>query len=274
MAWRVAKSLETLRNQVNAAYPNRSKASDGILGDTRHQAVASDHNPNSAGVVTAMDITHHAGYFDAHALADTLIKNRHPNLKYVISNSRIAGAWTNWQWQKYSGPNPHSKHIHVSVGVGTDGKSVQPYDDTKLWTIKPTSTPTTQPKEEVMNKGDVTNMYRILLGREPDAGGLATYIGMPWSKVFYSIKDSAEAKTRASQIANAEAAEDKLIKDLQTALTNEKNKPPKEVIKTVEKVVEKVVEKRVEVPVEVNKPHTWDSVVSFIKEQFNKLRRK
>lgn len=31
MSWRLAKSLEVLRSQVNAAYPKRSKASDGTI---------------------------------------------------------------------------------------------------------------------------------------------------------------------------------------------------------------------------------------------------
>ncbi len=57
MNWRLAKSLETLRSQVNAVHPNRSKESDGSIGNAEHSARESDHNPNSAGVVCAIDIT-------------------------------------------------------------------------------------------------------------------------------------------------------------------------------------------------------------------------
>ena len=35
MAWRLAKSLEKLRSQVNAKHPKRSKASDGAIGDEK-----------------------------------------------------------------------------------------------------------------------------------------------------------------------------------------------------------------------------------------------
>ena len=60
--WRVAQSLETLRFQLNAMAPGRSKASDGGIGDTDHQNRNSDHNPwvldGSRGVVTARDFTH------------------------------------------------------------------------------------------------------------------------------------------------------------------------------------------------------------------------
>jgi hypothetical protein len=136
MAWRAAKSLSTLYDQVNKQWPKRSRASDGLIGDAAHAAVPSDHNPNADGVVTALDITNDpANGLNAHALADLLIRDRHPDLKYVISNRRIAGAWTDWQWWKYNGDNPHDKHIHVSVGVGDDGKSRQPYDDTVAWKI-------------------------------------------------------------------------------------------------------------------------------------------
>lgn len=142
---RLANSLVRLRDQVNAAYPSRSKASDGWIGDAAHASSASDHNPNSQGVVNALDLTNDpANGFDAHALADRLRQNRHPNLRYIISNGRIASAGTNWAWGKYSGSNPHSKHIHVSVGQPTtttgDGKSTSNNDDASDWNIKGATT--------------------------------------------------------------------------------------------------------------------------------------
>lgn len=133
---RLAYSLDKLRSQVNAAYPNRNKASDGWIADTAHSLRASDHNPNAAGVVCGLDLTHDPATFDAHATADRLRVHRHPDLKYIISNQRIAGAWSGWAWQPYSGVNPHTKHIHISVGVGSDGQSRQPYDDTDNWSIQ------------------------------------------------------------------------------------------------------------------------------------------
>lgn len=155
--WRLAKSLETLRNQVNEAYPNRSKASDGTIGDAAHAATASDHNPNSQRVVCALDLTHDSNNgFDVHTLADRLRINRHPNLKYIISNSRICGAWTNWEWQRYTGINPHTSHAHFSVGVGPDGQSQPPYDDTTKWNIGGS-----------MTKDQIIWNYRLIGGREP-----------------------------------------------------------------------------------------------------------
>ena len=61
----MAKSLEVLLKQVNAQAPGRSKVSDGGIGDEEHSSRASDHNPNAAGVVQALDLTHDpAGGFD------------------------------------------------------------------------------------------------------------------------------------------------------------------------------------------------------------------
>lgn len=45
MSWRNAKSLVVLRAQINAAFPSRSKASDGTIGDSRHCPGSSDHCP-------------------------------------------------------------------------------------------------------------------------------------------------------------------------------------------------------------------------------------
>lgn len=149
MAWRLAHSLDTLRTQVNQAYPNRNKASDGTISDAAHAATATDHSPNPQGVVCALDITHSPQTgFDAHALADRLRVNRHPNLKYIISNRRIAGDWTGWNWRSYSGSNPHDKHIHISVGRGPDGKSTQPYDDRVQWNIKGGDMPITPGQQD------------------------------------------------------------------------------------------------------------------------------
>ena len=135
MGWRLAYSLETLRKQLNEAYPGRDKTSDGTIGDTSHSHTASDHNLNAQGVVCAMDIDNDlSDNFSAHDLAEIMRVNRHPDLKYIISKDRICSARDNWVWRKYTGYR-HDKHIHVSVGVGRDGQSKQPYDDKDLWVV-------------------------------------------------------------------------------------------------------------------------------------------
>lgn len=115
-SWRLAKSLDKLRSQVNDAWPDRSKASDGTIGDPAHASRPSDHNPNRDGVVTALDITNDPiNGPDAGELADTLKASRDPRIKYIISNRRIWNPSISKDWRPYTGSNPHSRHVHISV---------------------------------------------------------------------------------------------------------------------------------------------------------------
>jgi hypothetical protein len=120
MAWRVAKSLETLRMQVNARWPGRSKKTDGAKGDDAHAARKSDHNPNDQEVVTALDITHDPLHGpDARKLAESLVASRDARIKYIISNGEICSGMGQdhpaWVWRRYTGSNAHRTHMHISV---------------------------------------------------------------------------------------------------------------------------------------------------------------
>ncbi|QYG01311.1 MULTISPECIES: hypothetical protein [Massilia] len=140
--WRVAESLSTLRAQIDAAYPGRSKKSDGTIGDARHQDTGSDHNPHivdgTVGVVTAFDITHDPAHgCDAGQIAARLHAARDPRIKYIIWNRRIAnslpiGGAPAWAWRAYTGRNPHDKHCHVSVKAASNF-----YDDASSWPLPP-----------------------------------------------------------------------------------------------------------------------------------------
>jgi len=117
--WRLAHGLEKLRSQVNVKWPDRSKESDGSIGNAEHSARESDHNPDLDGVVKAIDITHDPLHgFDSYAFADMLLKNRDTRIKYVISNRRIGSGDIGpvpWIWRPYSGKNPHDHHCHISI---------------------------------------------------------------------------------------------------------------------------------------------------------------
>lgn len=113
MAWRLAKSLIKLREQINAASPNRNKASDGSIADAAHASRVSDHNPNSQGVVTAIDVTHDLkNNVSGTSLTVALIRDF--RIKYVIFNGAIWKARTG-KWEKYTGANQHKQHVHISV---------------------------------------------------------------------------------------------------------------------------------------------------------------
>lgn len=136
-SWRVAASLEILRAEINNLAPTRSTKSDGAIGDKAHRASASDHNPNDESVVCARDFTHDPGArADMHRISRRIVAVLPPALKYVIWNKQIwSRARASEGWRPYSGSNPHTKHMHVSVGRGPDGDSTGPYDDTSPWGV-------------------------------------------------------------------------------------------------------------------------------------------
>jgi hypothetical protein len=135
-SWRAAKSLLTLRAQVDARWPGRRTDRDGTIGDAAHQARDSDHNPwvrdGLIGVVTAIDITHDpASGCDAEALVSALVISRDRRIKYIIWNRRIISATVSpWIWRAYTGRNPHTKHFHLSVSA-----SKPLYDAQEPWAL-------------------------------------------------------------------------------------------------------------------------------------------
>ena len=148
MAHRIAKSLDTLRSQVNARWPKRNKDSDGWIGDAAHfkKGRATDHNPHvkdgSTGVVTALDITHDPkSGCDAGVIAEVLIASRDPRIKYIIWNRQIIAGDAGpspWKPRKYSGKNPHTMHVHTSVKA-----SKAKYDDAGDWAMPGAAAPKT-----------------------------------------------------------------------------------------------------------------------------------
>jgi hypothetical protein len=77
-----------------------------------------------------MDITHDpASGADMSLVAESLRASRDPRIKYLIFNKRIFSASnTPWTWRVYTGSNPHTKHLHLSVGGA--------YDRRDRWTIE------------------------------------------------------------------------------------------------------------------------------------------
>lgn len=132
MSWRLARGLEKLRAQVNAKWPNRSKDSDGSVGDLSHSARTSDHNPDANRVVHAIDLTHDPKHgFDSYSFADHILKQQDPRLKYVISNGRIGSGPAGpspGKWRKYNGANRHDHHVHFSIVSGALQDDARPWD--------------------------------------------------------------------------------------------------------------------------------------------------
>lgn len=124
---RLAVSVDNLGKEVHGRSPRTVLY---FYDDTPRRD--SDHDPNPQGVVCAIDIMQGYG-LDLQALADEILARRHPALKYIIYNGRIASAASGWKWRTYFGKNKHTDHIHVSVGVGPDGYSTGDYDNPAPW---------------------------------------------------------------------------------------------------------------------------------------------
>lgn len=143
-AWHLARSLASLKAGVDDHWPGRSKASDGGIGDVRHQAEgsASDHNPwlsSSLGpAVRAYDFT--AAGIDAAWLAEQLrlagaagdnrLAGRSGDVNdngYVIWNHHITAPDFS-RWVPYNGSDKHTTHAHVSATRDPGG-----FEDGRPW---------------------------------------------------------------------------------------------------------------------------------------------
>lgn len=163
MAWpndpRPARSLVVLGVECDKEWPGRDRASEGLIGDTRHQQESSsDHNPwkkdnSGKGVVRARDVDSGPGLNpnEAHdfigdtvaeaALAGLLtyfgirrfFTKRFPPMAdgaYIIHERKIASHKTKGKWIPYHGIDPHTSHPHVSVALAQVN-----YDNQSSWRI-------------------------------------------------------------------------------------------------------------------------------------------
>lgn len=120
----LAPCLVDLFREADNRWPNRSRVSDGSLGDQAHSTRDSDHNPkspNPPGWVDAGDLTDDkAAGCDADLLAHHLVASKDPRVKYVIWNGTVVRSYAKpglpaWTPEPYTGSNPHDKHTHISV---------------------------------------------------------------------------------------------------------------------------------------------------------------
>ena len=109
--------------QATALWPKRKKASDGLLPSSAHLAASpnSDHNTG-----LAVDLTHDPeGGVDCAVIFEKLKEDK--RVTYLIFNKKI---WSRKLAKSgnrvYTGSNPHTKHLHISIDPDTAG-------DTSPW---------------------------------------------------------------------------------------------------------------------------------------------
>jgi hypothetical protein len=127
----LCKAGQQLREQFDDQFSSRDRHSDGWIGDTRHSARPSDHNPDAqTGIVRAIDVDRDvSGKAKPDLMPDIADQIRlaakagDKRIAYVIFEGRIASSRMGWRWRKYSGSNAHNHHCHISFTTkgDTDG---------------------------------------------------------------------------------------------------------------------------------------------------------
>jgi hypothetical protein len=120
-------------DEASRRWPQRGRASDGILGDESHRSralqtyhcaygpghVAMEYGnvPAAYGYALAFDLDHDPAHgCDAHAIARWLVATGDPRVVKAISQRKI---WSRHRasegWRPYSGSNRHDHHAHISI---------------------------------------------------------------------------------------------------------------------------------------------------------------
>ncbi len=104
-----APACIALLRDLNRLYPNRNRASDGIMGDAAHQLTASGHNSGNA-----VDVTHDPPAVDCAKLRARIMAD--PRTLYTIFQATIENKdVANGKRRAYTGKNRHDHHMHVEV---------------------------------------------------------------------------------------------------------------------------------------------------------------
>ena len=117
-AW-LSKAAVQMREQIDDSFADRSRKSDGWIGNEKHQNTKSDHNPlPDTGEVCAIDVD--AKLCDQPEMSIYLAEQirvaakTDKRISYIIHVGKIASAKSFWRFVKYRGVNPHTRHIHIS----------------------------------------------------------------------------------------------------------------------------------------------------------------
>jgi hypothetical protein len=117
---KLCKAGVQLREQFDDAFRDRDRTSDGWIGDSRHAARQSDHNPDANGWVRAIDVDRDlSGKPKPDLMPDVadqlrILAKIDKRISYIIFAGRIASPKSLWLWRPYTGINKHDHHCHIS----------------------------------------------------------------------------------------------------------------------------------------------------------------
>lgn len=170
MAWQVSPILAPLIAEVKAKNPGMTVFT---IGDTAHQAEPSDHNPDQWDYVCAADFMIGSSFTaaDAEFLFDRINQVRDSRTAYAIYNRRIESRTVQpWVVRSYSGTDPHTNHVHVSVVHGSN-----PHPTTS-WGIYP------EVNMALSGAADENFLQSAILAYHE--GGLPTFLGPEGTKNY------------------------------------------------------------------------------------------
>jgi hypothetical protein len=234
--WILTKGLQNLRAQVNAAFPNRDKTSDGTIGDAAHQKEISDHNPDdtpgsSAGwndhdgvrEVRAWDMDSDLSMHgvDTQDVVDHIraLPEAGKYIRYMIYNRRIYYASSGWAAEAYTGPSAHTEHIHFS-GQRTEQADTDTRFDYRLGDlVMPTAAEIAkallaEPIGDKAHPGrtvgdvlrDVAKLRGVLVGDAADTKNAGMSPAAPLSKLLAVPSDVEEIVAKVDELAATSAS--------------------------------------------------------------------
>lgn len=107
----LVRSLVNLRAEIDARWPNRTRAIDGWYRSPS-VGISVGHNPDYKGAVHAIDVDRRG--IDPLWIVHNAYRGGRV-LYYMIWNRRIYSRSYGFAERVYTGSNPHTDHIHIEV---------------------------------------------------------------------------------------------------------------------------------------------------------------
>jgi hypothetical protein len=121
MGWKPAGNIAHRTQLIKDEYPGITVYQ---VGDTSHQASASDHNPDSREIVHAFDAMTYSDTQRGNEICDWCLRDT-TDAEYIIFNRKIYERDNDFKARDYTGSDPHADHVHWSGKHGNTGYAPQ-----------------------------------------------------------------------------------------------------------------------------------------------------